>query len=86
MARKSTLNYMLKFMLTLYGIWPGTSYVLLCRICWIVLMTSTLFCHYRYFLTHVHSAELLDLMDCLACFLAHSKVFTKFIVFWLNQQ
>ncbi|EGI58898.1 Putative odorant receptor 92a, partial [Acromyrmex echinatior] len=86
MTRKSTLNHTLKFMLTLCGIWPGTSYVLPCRIFWIVSLTITLFCHYRYFLTHVHSAEILDLMDCLSSFLAYSKIIIKFLVFWLNER
>ncbi|KYN18449.1 Putative odorant receptor 92a [Trachymyrmex cornetzi] len=48
--------------------------------------TITLFCHYRYFLTHVHSAEILDLMDCLSSFLAYSKIIIKFLVFWLNER
>ncbi|XP_071642972.1 odorant receptor Or2-like isoform X2 [Temnothorax longispinosus] len=86
MARKSTLNRTLRFMLTMCGIWPGTPYVLLCRIFWVVSLTVTLFCHYRYFLTHVYSAEILDLMDCLSSFLAYSKIIIKFIVFWLNQR
>ncbi|XP_036141687.1 uncharacterized protein LOC105840961 [Monomorium pharaonis] len=86
MARKSTFNRTLKFMLTLCGIWPGTPYVLLCRIFWVVSMAVTLFCHYRYFFTHVHSAEILDLMDCLSTFLAYSKIIFKFFVFWLNQR
>ncbi|XP_011694589.1 PREDICTED: odorant receptor 13a-like [Wasmannia auropunctata] len=73
-------------MLILCGIWPGTPYVLLCRIFWVVSMTVILFWHCRYFLTHVHSAEILDLMDCLSSFLAHSKIIIKFLVFWLNQR
>ncbi|XP_018401483.1 PREDICTED: odorant receptor 13a-like [Cyphomyrmex costatus] len=86
MTRKSTLNRTLKFMLILCGIWPGASYILLCRIFWIVSLIVTLFCHYRYFLTHVYSAEILDLMDCLSSFLAYSKIIIKFLVFWLNQR
>ncbi|XP_011631567.1 odorant receptor 13a-like [Pogonomyrmex barbatus] len=86
MTRKTTPNYTLKFMLTLCGIWPGTSCILFYRIFWIVSMPITLFCHLRYFVTHVHSAEILDLMDCLSSFLAYSKIIIKFFIFWLNQQ
>lgn len=86
MARKSTPNSTLKFMLTLCSIWPGTPYVLLCRVFWFVSLTAILFCHYRYFFMHIHSAELLDLMDCLSSFFAYSKIIIKFFVFWLNQR
>ncbi|XP_011631566.2 odorant receptor 13a-like [Pogonomyrmex barbatus] len=86
MTRRSTFNRTLKFMLILCGIWPGQSCVLFCRIFWIVSLTVTLFCHYRYFLTHIYSAEILDLMDCLSSFLAYSKIIVKFFVFWLNQR
>ncbi|XP_067206887.1 odorant receptor 10-like isoform X2 [Linepithema humile] len=53
---------------------------------WIVATAIILFCHCRYFLTHVHSAEILDLMDCLSSFLAYSKVIIKCFVFWLNER
>ncbi|XP_020289087.1 odorant receptor 4-like [Pseudomyrmex gracilis] len=86
MARKSTLNRTLRFVLTLCGIWPDASYVLLYRTFWIVTTTMILFCHYRYFLTHVYSAKLVDLMDCVSSFLAFSKVIIKCALFWLNQR
>ncbi|XP_011870735.1 PREDICTED: odorant receptor 13a-like isoform X4 [Vollenhovia emeryi] len=86
MVRKSTFNRTLKFMLALCGIWPGTSYVLLCRIFWMVSLTVVTFCHYRYFVTHLYTAEVLDLMSCLSSFLAYSKLIIKFTVFWFNQQ
>ncbi|KAL0134056.1 hypothetical protein PUN28_001141 [Cardiocondyla obscurior] len=73
-------------MLILCGIWPGAPCVLLCRVFWVVSLTVTIFLHYRYFMTHVHTAEILDLMDCLSSFLAYSKIIIKFIVFWLNQK
>ncbi|XP_014480030.1 PREDICTED: odorant receptor 4-like [Dinoponera quadriceps] len=86
MARRSTLNRTLKFMFVLFGIWPGMSCVVVCRIFWVVTLAFVEYCHYHYFLTHIYTAELLDLMDCLCSFLAHAKVLIKFILFWLNQQ
>jgi len=81
-----TLNRTSKFVLTLCGIWPGTPFVLLCRIFWVVSITVVLFCNFRYFLTHVHSAEILDLIDCMSSFFAYTKIFIKCLVFWLNQR
>ncbi|KAL6254495.1 hypothetical protein P5V15_014548 [Pogonomyrmex californicus] len=34
----------------------------------------------------MHSAEFLDIMDCLAELLANTKMFVKCLMFWLNQQ
>ncbi|KAF3054638.1 Odorant receptor 284 [Nylanderia fulva] len=79
MIRKSTLNRTLKFMLTLCGVWPGVPCIVLCRICWIITVIFILFCHYRYFLTHIHSAKLMDLMDCMSSFFAYAKVIIKFL-------
>ncbi|XP_032669916.1 uncharacterized protein LOC116843557 [Odontomachus brunneus] len=86
MMRRSTLNRTLKYMFILFGIWPDMSYVLVCRVFWIVSIVFVEYCHYRYFLTHIYTAELLDLVDCLCSFLACSKVFFKFILFWLKQR
>ncbi|XP_032669913.1 uncharacterized protein LOC116843555 [Odontomachus brunneus] len=86
MIRKNTINRTLKFMFILFGIWPGMSGVLLCRVFWVVSLVFVGYCHYHYFVTHIYTAELLDLMDCLCSFLAYIKVLIKFIMFWLNQQ
>nr|XP_012219942.1 PREDICTED: odorant receptor 4-like [Linepithema humile] len=72
-------------MLTFYGILPGISCVLFCRIFWIVTIILCQFYHYRYLSTHFYSGDLFNLMDCLSSLLAYAKVMSKFIVFWLNQ-
>ncbi|XP_014480031.1 PREDICTED: odorant receptor 4-like [Dinoponera quadriceps] len=85
-ARRSTLNRTLKFMFVLFGIWPGMSYVLACRVFWVSTLAFIEYCHYHYFLTHIYTAEFLNLMDCMCSFLAYGKVLIKFILFWFNQQ
>lgn len=86
MIRKSTINRTLEVMFIFYGMWPGTSYVLLCRMAWIIINVLVLFYHYRYFLTHFGTDDLFNLMDCLSSFLAYFKMLSKLIVFWLNQE
>ncbi|XP_011631575.2 putative odorant receptor 92a [Pogonomyrmex barbatus] len=85
MIRKSTINRTIEIMFTLFGIWPHTSCVPFCRIFWIISIIAVQFYHYRYLLTHFHSDDLFNLMDCLSSFLAYMKVMIKFITFWLNQ-
>ncbi|GAB1863065.1 Odorant receptor [Camponotus japonicus] len=86
MTHKSTINRATKFVLTLFGIWPDISCVMFCRIFWTVTIIIVLFCHYLYFLTHYHSDDMFDLMDCFSGFLGFLKLMITFIFFWLNQR
>ncbi|XP_070150840.1 uncharacterized protein [Polyergus mexicanus] len=86
MTRKNTINGTLKLMLTLCGIWPSTSCVIICRAYWIIALAIDNICHYRYLLLHLHSNDLFDLMDCFSSFLTQVKFMTKLIIFWLNEQ
>ncbi|XP_028044840.2 odorant receptor 4 [Monomorium pharaonis] len=86
MTRKSTINRTLKLMLTLCGIWPGTSCVIICRAYWIIALATDEICHYRYLLMHLHSNDLFDLMDCFSSFLTQVKFSIKLIIFWLNER
>ncbi|KAL0134045.1 hypothetical protein PUN28_001140 [Cardiocondyla obscurior] len=86
MTRKSTINRTLKLMLTLCGIWPGTSCVIICRVYWIIALATDEICHYRYLLMHSHSHDLFDLMDCFSSFLTQVKFSIKLIIFWANER
>ncbi|XP_032669914.1 odorant receptor 4-like isoform X1 [Odontomachus brunneus] len=86
MIRKSTINRTIELMFILFGIWPGTSCVLLRRTFWLVTIVIVQYCHYRYLITHFYSDDLFNLMDCLSSLLAYAKVMSKLVIFWLNQR
>ncbi|XP_050458058.1 odorant receptor 13a-like [Cataglyphis hispanica] len=86
MMQKTTINRTTKFMLILFGIWPGISYITLCRIFWAVTIVIVLLCHYLYFLKHYHSVDIFDLMDCFSSFMGFLKLMINVIFFWLNQR
>ncbi|XP_014480034.1 PREDICTED: odorant receptor 13a-like [Dinoponera quadriceps] len=86
MSRKTTLNRTVKFMLVLFGIWPGMSCGLICRLFWIVTLIFVEYCHYLYFVSHIYTAEFLDMVDCMCSFMAYAKVIMRIILFWMNQQ
>jgi len=86
MTRKNTINRTAKFMLILFGMWPGSSCVMLRRTFWIITLTIILFWHYQYLSTRFYSDDIFDLIDCFNSFLLHLKFIIKFIVFWLNQR
>ncbi|XP_071569006.1 odorant receptor 4-like [Temnothorax nylanderi] len=86
MASKRTINRTVELMLTMFGVWPGISCVLLYRVFWMITLAINQFLHYRYFVTHFHFDNLFDLMDCLSSFLAHVKLTVKLIIFSLKQR
>ncbi|XP_032669863.1 odorant receptor 4-like [Odontomachus brunneus] len=86
MESKSTVHRTTKLVFTLFGIWPGMSYVLICRIYWFIILMSDEIWLYRYFQSHFQLENLPNLVDCLSAFMAHMKVLTKLFVFWFNQQ
>ncbi|XP_020289101.1 odorant receptor 9a-like [Pseudomyrmex gracilis] len=86
MTRRSTINRTLKLMLTLCGIWPGISCVIICRVYWIIALATDEICHYRYLSMHLRTNDLFDLMDCFSSFLTQIKFSTKLIIFWINER
>ncbi|XP_072750607.1 odorant receptor 13a-like [Anoplolepis gracilipes] len=84
---KSTINRATKFVLILFGFWPNISAVTFIRIIfWAITISIVLFCHYLYLLTHYHSDDVFDLMDCFSTFLGYVKLMIKFTCFWLNRR
>jgi len=61
MTRKNTINRTTKFMLILFGMWPGLSCVTLRRTFWIITITIILFWHYQYLSTRYYSDDIFDL-------------------------
>ncbi|XP_032669871.1 odorant receptor 13a-like [Odontomachus brunneus] len=86
MMRKSTINRTLQLMLTVCGVWPTTSGIAICRAYWVIALGIDEVCHCRYFLLHLQSNDLFDLMDCFSSFLTQVKFSTKLIIFWWNQR
>ncbi|EZA57535.1 hypothetical protein X777_02070 [Ooceraea biroi] len=86
MTRESTINYTLKIMLILCGVWPGRPYITICRAYWVIALGIDEICHFRYLLMHFQYNDLFDLMDCFSSFLTQIKFITKLIIFWWNEQ
>ncbi|XP_014480071.1 PREDICTED: odorant receptor 4-like [Dinoponera quadriceps] len=86
MARKNTISRMVEILLPMFGVWPGRPCVIIFRVFWVASAVFVEFCHYRYFVSHLSAENFFDLVDCLCSFLAHGKVITKLIMFWVNQR
>lgn len=82
----STVCLSIRLVLRIFGVWPDTSCVALPRLFWSVLLIVTQVFQYAYFVLHFHTDDLSDLMDNLSCSLAYTLLFTKLIIFWVNQR
>lgn len=81
-----TINRTVELMLTMFGVWPGMSCVLIYRVFWLVTLAISEFFHYRYMVTHLNLDNLFGLMDCLSSFLAHVKLTAKLLIFSWKQR
>lgn len=86
MARKNTINRVVKVLLPLFGVWPGRSSIIFFRVFWVASAAIVELSHYRFFVSHLRPEHFFDLVDCLCSFLAHGKVIAKIVLFWVNQR
>lgn len=82
----STINRLVEIPLRIFGIWPGSPYILFCRLFWAITFMAAQCFQYRYLITHLHTVDLSDLMDGLSATLSFSQFLSRLIVFWRNQR
>ncbi|XP_011148047.1 odorant receptor 4-like isoform X2 [Harpegnathos saltator] len=82
----STVCFSIKFVLRIFGVWPNASCVVLRRLFWSVLLIVTQVFQYAYFVVHLRTDDLPDLMDSLSCALAYTLLLIKLIIFWVNER
>ncbi|XP_053989969.1 uncharacterized protein LOC128882397 isoform X4 [Hylaeus volcanicus] len=86
MALQSTINHPLEFILRLFGIWPSSRYRVLKSIVWTLLLLTFLVFQYWYFISHLKSTDLTDLLDGLSLTLSNNLVLLKLIVIWFHNR
>ncbi|XP_026823983.1 odorant receptor 13a isoform X2 [Ooceraea biroi] len=82
----STIGRSVEIPLRMFGIWPGSPYVSLCRLFWTIALVTAQYFQYQYIITHIYIADLSDLMDGLSATLAFTLLFIKLVTFWINQR
>ncbi|KAL0134014.1 hypothetical protein PUN28_001131 [Cardiocondyla obscurior] len=70
--------------LRLIGVWPGTSYAILRRVCCITSMVVFQTFQYQHLIMHFGEKDLLLLIDVLSITMAYSLVLIKLIIFAFN--
>jgi len=86
MKVKNTVNKATEIFLRIFGIWPNTSYVLLCRLFWIVLLVIEQAFQYQYIIMHFHLIEFSEIMKILGSTMSYTIFLIKLIIFWSKQR
>ena len=73
--------------LRLTGIWPDSSYEIVVRCIWIVIMVIGQILQYRYIIKQIScGGNLTNVIDGLSTALPYSLLFFKLISFWINRR
>ncbi|XP_039310439.1 odorant receptor 13a-like isoform X2 [Solenopsis invicta] len=73
-----------EFGLRVIGVWPGTSYAILRRVCCVFSMAVFQTFQYRYLIVHFSESNIFLLMDVMSATLTYSLLFIKLIIIMFN--
>lgn len=80
----NTVCRSVEFGLRVIGVWPGTSYAILRRICCIFSMAVFQVFQYRYLIMHFNETNIFLLMDVISATVTYSLLFIKMLVLVFN--
>lgn len=72
--------------LRLTGIWPKSSYEIIVRFIWVIIMMCAQIFQYRYIINHIDLDNLADLIDSVSTTLPYSLLCFKLINFWTKRE
>ncbi|XP_043510548.1 odorant receptor 85c-like isoform X1 [Frieseomelitta varia] len=84
MALKTIITYPIEVCLRLIGLWPNSSYRILQRIFWTIVMGTCVTFQIWYCITYFKTVDLPDLLDGLSVTLSNTITFIKLIILWFN--
>lgn len=72
--------------LRLIGIWPKSSYEIIVRFMWVIIMMCAQIFQYQYIINHIGFDNLADLIDSVSTTLPYSLLCFKLISFWIKRE
>ena len=84
MALKTIITYPIEVCLRLIGLWPNSSYRILQRIFWTIVMGTCVTFQIWYCISYFKTVDLPDLLDGLSVTLSNTITFIKLIILWFN--
>ncbi|XP_011694667.1 PREDICTED: odorant receptor 13a-like [Wasmannia auropunctata] len=86
MKVKNTVSQVTEICLRIFGIWPNTSCVLLCRLFWTVSIMIEQVFQYRYVVMNFQLIEFSEMMHILGSTLTYTIFLIKLVIFWCKQR
>ncbi|XP_032669897.1 odorant receptor 4-like [Odontomachus brunneus] len=80
------ISWPLQMLLCLFGIWPGVSYGLLCKVFWLIVMITYTILQFMFLIIHARSIDFTFFIYAFALTLALTMKFIKMLLFWYNQR
>ncbi|XP_016915037.1 odorant receptor 85b-like [Apis cerana] len=84
MSLKTIITYPIEVCLRLIGIWPYSSYKIVQRVFWIIVMSISTVFQLWYCISYFKTADLPDLLDGITVTLSNTVTFIKLIILWFN--
>ncbi|XP_061928010.1 odorant receptor 63a isoform X2 [Apis cerana] len=81
-----SISYPIVIGLRLIGIWPKSSYEIIVRFIWVIIMMCAQIFQYRYIINHIGFNNLTDLIDSVSTTLPYSLLCFKLISFWTKRK
>lgn len=81
-----SISYPIVIGLRLIGIWPKSSYEIIVRFIWVIIMMCAQIFQYRYIINHIGFNNLADLIDSVSTTLPYSLLCFKLINFWTKRK
>ncbi|XP_033189258.2 odorant receptor 4-like [Bombus vancouverensis nearcticus] len=80
----NTISPSVKFGLHFCGVWPGTPFHFLHKLCWVVAIITLQTYQYKYIVIHYNTDSLMNIAENLSIAVPFSLVFIKLFVTWTN--
>ncbi|XP_076375661.1 uncharacterized protein LOC143258939 [Megalopta genalis] len=84
MTSRSTISQSVKYGLHFIGIWPGTPFPGLRKVCWVLSAVLCQIGQYKYMITHFNTDDFIEWIETLSLTLTYTLMIVKLTVAWVN--
>lgn len=86
MKIENTVSRTIEISLRIFGIWPDTTYILLRRLFWTVMLVIEQTFQYRYIIMRFHLIEFFEMIGVLSTTMPFTMFLIKLLIFWYKQR
>ena len=80
----NTISPSVKFGLHFCGVWPGTPFQFIHKLCWVIAIITLQIYQYKYIVIHYNTDTLMNIAENLSITVPFSLVLIKFFITWTN--